>query len=69
MDKHNKEIEKTISLHDTIIEEINTFCYLGNNIVPNKKYTAKIKIMALAKQTIFKKQNRFMNTHISTRTL
>lgn len=53
VDKHNKKMEITISLHDMAVEEVKLFCYLDNYITQENKYTTEIKSrVALAKQCI-----------------
>jgi len=68
LDKHGKEIERTISLYDTAIKKVKSFCYLANYITQDNEYLTEIKRrIALAKQAFFKKQNLLTNRHLSIR--
>jgi len=59
-------MQGTIYLHCTPIEEVKSFCYLGNHIMQDNKYTTEIKRrIALAKQAFTKKQNVLTSRHLS----
>jgi len=66
VDKRGKEMQTTISLNGTPIEEVKSFCYLGNHITQDNKYTTEIKRrIALAKQAFTEKQNLLTSRHLS----
>jgi len=67
--EHGKEIERTISLYGTVIEEVKSFCYIGNHITHDNKYTTEIKRTVLTKQAFFKKQSLLTNLSIRIRKL
>ena len=49
-------MQRTVNLHGTPIEEVKSFCYLGNHITQDNKYTTEIKRrIALAKPAFIKK--------------
>lgn len=61
-------MERTISLHDSAIEEVKLFCYLGNYNTHENKHTTEIKRrIALAKQAFSKMRNILTSRHISIR--
>ena len=65
VDKNGKEMQRTVNLHGTPIEEVKSFCYLGNHITQDNKYTTEIKRrIALAKQAFIKKQNLLTSRHL-----
>lgn len=58
-------MQRNINLYSIAIEEVKSFCYQGNHITQDNKYTTQIKRrIVLAKQAFIKKHNLLINRYL-----